>query len=153
MINRLNYQETVMNRNNIIILVVLVGLAYATGRYLQPAEIETRTETIVKEVEVIKKDVEIIKKKRTNTDGSIEEEEITRDRSTESTSRDKENRTESIVSNQKSQWKMYAQAGYDFNNKDNVYGLGVEKRYLGPISLGVWGNNKQTAGLSVSVEF
>jgi len=142
-----------MNKNKLIIGIILLGLAYSVGRYFQPARVEVKTETVIKEVEVIKRDVEIIKKKKTNKDGSIEEEEITRDKSTETTSKDQTDKSHSITENQKPQWRVYGQAGYDTNSKEYLYALGAEKRYLGPISVGAWGNNKQTVGLSVSVEF
>jgi len=141
------------NRNKIIVVIVLIVLAYGVGRYLQPAKIETRTETVIKEVEVTKKDVEIIKKKKTNTDGSIEEEEITRDKSTETRNKNEQTRSETVVENLKPQWRIRGEVGYDFKNNDNVYGAGFEKRWMGPVSVGLWGNNKQQAGLSASIEF
>lgn len=141
------------NRNKLIAVVILIGLAYAVGRYLQPNKIEVITETIIKEVEVIKRDIEIIKEKETRKDGTIVERETTRDKSTETRDRDQKDKSHSIVSNEKPQWRVRGDVGYSFRDKDNVYGIGFEKRYMGPISLGLWGNNKEQAGFSASFEF
>lgn len=155
MTGQLNFQETkkMNNPSKLGLAALLLLLSYATGRYLQPARVETKTEIVVKEVEVIKRDIERIKKKKTNADGSTEEEETTRDRSTENRNKDQSDRTSTVVTNEKPQWRLYGQAGYSFKDQDYVYGAGFEKRYMGPVSLGLWGNNKETAGLSVSVEF
>lgn len=144
---------TMNNLSKYGIAILLLLLAYGTGRYLQPNKIETRTETVIKEIEVVKRDVEIIKKKKTSPDGTIEEEETTRDKSTETRDKNQTDKSQTIVTNEKSKWRLYGQAGYSFRDKDYVYGGGFEKRYMGPVSLGLWGNNKEQAGFSVSIEF
>lgn len=141
------------NRNKLIAVVILIGLAYAVGRYLQPNKVEVITETVIKEVEVIKRDIEIIKEKETRKDGTIVERETTRDKSTETRDKDQTDKSRSIVSNEKSQWRVRGDVGYSFRDKDNVYGGGFEKRYMGPVSLGMWLNNKEQAGFSASFEF
>lgn len=141
------------NLSKLGIAAILLLLAYGTGRYLQPAKVEIITETIIKEVEVIKRDIETIKKKKTSPDGTVEEEETTRDKSTETRDKDQTDKSRSIVANDKSQWRIRGDIGYDLKNKDGVYGVGFEKRYMGPVSLGMWFNNKEHAGFSTSIEF
>jgi len=135
------------------IICIVILTAYAFGRYLQPAKIETKTETIVKEVEVIKRDVEIIKERETRTDGTVIEKEITRDKSTESRDTNKKDQSESLIESSPPQMRLRADVGFSFRDKDYIYGIGFEKRYIGPISFGLWGNNKEQAGISLSIEF
>lgn len=144
------------NRNKLILIGLALLLAYGIGRYLQPAKIETRTETIVKEVEVIKRDVEIIKKKKTNPDGTTEEEEITRDKSTETRDKDQKERTEHLVENQKSQYRIRGGIGYDLSDKSQQYVIGGEKRFWGPVSLGLdvtLNNNSSIKAGNVTASF
>ena len=44
-------------------------------------------------------------------------------------------------------------AGYDFDKKLTVYGGGVSKEILGPVSIGVWGLSNGTAGVSLGLRF
>lgn len=56
-------------------------------------------------------------------------------------------------------WRVGGTVGVDFSNPfpssfgDLVYGASVERRIIGPIYLGVWGNTGKQGGISVGVEF
>jgi hypothetical protein len=137
----------------IVAVLVVSGLGYATGRYFQPARVEVKIEERVKEVEVVKHDVRTVIKEVTRPDGTKEKETIIEDRSTET--RDKESRrdTSKIVSNEKPQWKVSTQLTTTQGILGPVYGATVERRVLGPIFAGAFGNTDKTFGLSVGLEF
>lgn len=138
---------------NVFIVLVLMLLAYAGGRYLQPAEIQIQKEEIIKFKEIVKKDVIVIRKETKLPDGTVIVEETTTDKSTISSNKDIANKESTTVENVKSQWKVNALAGYDVRDKDMVYGLEVQKRFIGPVSLGAFGTNKQQIGISIGIEF
>lgn len=41
--------------------------------------------------------------------------------------------------------------GYDFQQKELIYGLSITKEVYGPLTVGVFGLNNKTAGLSVGI--
>lgn len=41
--------------------------------------------------------------------------------------------------------------GYDFEHKEFIYGLSISKEIYGPLTVGVFGLNNKTAGLSVGL--
>ncbi len=135
-----------MTNKTITILVLITGLVgYASGRYLQPPQIKE----VVKTVEIVKHDTTTIIKERKNPDGSTEKDTTIVNHDTDISS-SKDSKVTEIL---KPQWKVQAQYGYNFSDLRPVYGAGVEHRFIGPISLGVWGNTNHTAGLSASLEF
>jgi hypothetical protein len=61
--------------------------------------------------------------------------------------------TSTVISNLKPQWKVQALAGLNGNNLGTpVYGADVERRIIGPISAGLYGNTNKEVGLSISLE-
>lgn len=66
-----------------------------------------------------------------------------------------------LVENAKPQWRIGVHAGLDIpsltkpgSNPDPlIIGGSVDRRILGPIFMGVWGNNKLQGGVGVSIEF
>ncbi len=135
-----------MTNKTIAILVLITGLVgYAGGRYLQPPQIKE----VVKTVEIVKHDTTTIIKERKNPDGSTEKDTTIVNHDTDISS-SKDSKVTEIL---KPQWKVQAQYGYNFSDLRPVYGAGVEHRFIGPISLGAWGNTNHTAGLSASIEF
>lgn len=50
-------------------------------------------------------------------------------------------------------WKLTPMAGYNVPAQSFLYGGMVERRILGPVSLGVWGLSNGTVGVAASVEF
>jgi hypothetical protein len=53
-------------------------------------------------------------------------------------------------------WKVSALVGFDLATRSPVYGGKIERRILGPLSLGVWGTTSgglPTVGISATLEF
>lgn len=134
-----------MNLKYVAIAVLLVGgLGYAFGRYLQPPEIKQ----VTKEVEVIKKDVHTVIKEIERPDGTKERVTIIEDKSSESSK--KTSQTE--ISNVKPQWKAQGLVGISARDP-MFYGADVERRILGPVFVGLWANTNKEIGASFSIEF
>lgn len=130
----------------LIMLGIGVGLlaaGYVTGRYFQPARIETKTV----EKEVIKKDIRTVIKE-VKSDGTQTTTEIVDNSESWNTS------VEQFKAMQKPQWKAQVLVGVkDFKLSDPIYGVGVERRVLGPFSAGVYGKTNNEYGLTLSMEF
>lgn len=137
-----------------VVLVLGFGLAcYAFGRYAQPAKIQIKTETVVKEVQVEKRNVVTETREIKHTDGTIETETKTTDLTKVSTKESSDSKTSETVTYNKPQWKVQALLAPQTGPVGPLYGLDVEKRLLGPISVGAWGNTDRKFGASVSIEF
>lgn len=139
-------------RNVAIVGLLLLVVGYGTGRYLQPAKIQIKKEEVIKEVEVIKKDIRIVEREITRPDGTKEKERITEDKSQESTKKEKDTKESTLIANKKPDWRVNGLAALN-NDRNIVYGLHVERRILGPISVGAFGLTDTTVGLSVGIEF
>lgn len=135
--------------NNIKVTVVCGMVLFATGlgvgRYLTP---QNSTE-IEKQKEETQTEKETTDRVTTNPDGTKTVEHIVKDTKKET----KEKESLKIVESKKPDWKVSALVGYSFDKKNEVYGLDVQKRMLGAISIGVWGTTEKTAGLSIGYEF
>ena len=118
-------------------VVLLVGIAFAYGRYSAPNSVETR--------EVIKKETEYITREIKQADGTVIKEVISRDL----TEKEKDKKTVF----QKPQYKVSIIPQYSFDDKKMVYGASVEKRISGPIFVGLYADTNKTVGISVGIEF
>ena len=139
-------------------VLVLLGAGYGIGRYLQPAEVKTEIKIVEKEVVVEKKDVVTVIKETKNSDGTITKETVITDRTTIEAETNKTTEAIKEVIAQKPQYRIRLESGYDFNQKQQQHALGLEKRFWGPLSLGVAGTVDQNMGfksanLTVSWEF
>lgn len=125
--------------------LLIFGLGFGMAKYLAP----TKVITVEKEIQVEKRDV-VTKTVRTkNVDGSSTTTRVTEDKTVIDTEKNKE----SVATNEKSNYKVDGLIGYDLRGKVPVYGVQVQKRFAGPIFIGVWGTTQQTGGLSVGIEF
>lgn len=137
--------------------IVLLCLGAAAGRYATPEKV------IVKTVQVEKKQIDknehkdVIIDKRVNKDGSSETiTKISDDSNTHITDK-KETKSETIVNNPKN-WNvslLVSPVANDdiFPTGSLSYGVHVQRKILGPISVGAFGLTNRTYGLSVGVEF
>jgi hypothetical protein len=126
-----------MNKTTkILIAIVALAVSYGTGRYLSPSKVETK-ETVKTETEYITR---IIKQK----DGTIIKEKIKKD--TKDTT--KESKTESI----KPQYKVSVFPQYNLETSKTKYGGSVEKRVLGNVFIGVYGDTDKNIGVAVTLE-
>lgn len=138
-----------------IVAILLLLLAYAGGRYLQPAKIETVIQEKIVTKEVIKKDVVTEIREIVKPDGTKETVTIIKDKTEIAKDTQKDLKVDKIIVNSKPNFKLAGLTGIDANPNGNtiIYGISVEKRIFGPVSAGIWGLTNKTGGLSVSVEF
>jgi len=123
--------------------VILLGLGYGVGRYLQPPEVRTEIKEVEKQVVKTKTNVVTVVKETTNKDGTTTKETTITDRTetTDTTKRSSESLTE--ISS-KPQYRVRGGAGYDFKDNSPQYVAGFEKRFWGPVSLGLEGTVKSS---------
>jgi hypothetical protein len=57
------------------------------------------------------------------------------------------------VSRARPDWRVGALVGFDINSKAFSYGATVERRILGPLSVGAWGLSNGVGGISLTLEF
>jgi len=141
-------------------LISLFSLLFGVGiSYLYlPPKIETKFEQIVKEVEVIKKDIVYVTKKITTPDGTVIEETRTEDKTVVESETNVVTKSETSTDNRK-QWKIGITAGAspsDLKNKESIlYGISIEKRYIGPFFVGGYyrPNSNNEIGVALSYEF
>lgn len=137
----------------LLALAAFVLVGYAFGRYVQPARVVTETKEIVKTVEVVKHDTTTKTHEVKHPDGTVETDTTVVNRDTDISGTSSKSESKTIVDNTKPQWKVSGLAGYNFSTYEKVYGAEVDRRILGPIFVGAWGNTQHTGGLSVSIEF
>lgn len=137
-----------------VLIVIGVGvLGYAFGRYAQPAKIQIKTETVIKEVQVEKRNVVTETHEIKHTDGTTETVIKVTDLTKVSTKETSDSKTSETITFNKPQWKVQALLAPQTGPIGPLYGLDVERRILGPISAGAWGNTDKKYGASVSIEF
>jgi hypothetical protein len=132
------------NKTKLIIVLVLIAGAFAAGRYSTP-----RTETTSKESETVKKDIVTIVKEITRPDGTKETNTTIVDRSKE---KKEESRKEVIVP-KRAVISVSALVGYSIRDSAPVYGLSVSKEVMGPITIGAFGLNNGTIGVTIGSNF
>lgn len=137
-----------------VLIVVAVGvLGYAFGRYAQPAKIQIKTETVIKEVQVEKRNVVTETHEIKHTDGTTETVIKVTDLTKVSTKETSDSKTSETITFNKPQWKVQALLATQTGPVGPLYGVDVERRILGPISAGAWGNTDKKFGASISIEF
>lgn len=188
------------HRNKILTgaaFLAMLVLAYATGRYLQPANVVEK-EKVVTRVEIQEKIVEKVVEKKvyveveakvvhketttvkgkdgTETTKTVEDTKSDTHKNGEDTkTADKVvervvekvviKEVEKIVTAAKPNWRLGPMVGVDLRTAlggppqlipqlgPMVIGVQVERRVLGPISLGVYGQTSGVVGASLTVEF
>lgn len=119
----------------------MFALGMGVGRYAVPTKVteneQNKTET----------EKEVIEREKTNPDGSIEKEKITKE------TKKKENTSTTVVENKKPDWRVSGLLGFSLDKKEPVYGIDVQRRILGAASVGIWATTEKTIGLSVGYEF
>lgn len=135
------------NKTKLLLMLSAVLLAYATGRYLQPAKVVTKNVEVVKEV--TKRDVRTVIKTVKLPDGTVTRERTTEDKTQVNNETNKSNTTE--ITAQTSKTHISAMAGWDFNEPN--YGVAITKDIWGPVNVGVWMFVNGPAGLSVGISF
>lgn len=146
------------------VILLLLSLAFALGRYTCAEKVVTKTEIVevVKEVEVEKEVT--AEKMQTKTvikefpDGTkiteifeVKESTIFIEKETEVESVSTENEV-NIVENKKPQYKFSAIVDV-VNIESPVYGVGVERRIFGPVFAGAFIKQNKEYGITISMEF
>jgi lipopolysaccharide export LptBFGC system permease protein LptF len=159
-----------------VAIALLIGAGF--GRYSLPAKVVTKTETVTVEKEVIKntektikdtnKDRELIIIETIKPDGTkvVEKHYVNRDQIKEDTTKvnvttdikKTDEKTSTVVSNGKNDWNLSALVTTSHTEDDmlkgNVsYGVHVQRRILGPMSIGAFGLTNKTYGISLGVSF
>lgn len=116
-------------------LALLIG--YGVGRYVQPAQVVTKTQVVTVEHTHT---VTITEPNGTTT--------ITTDTGIVTKEKDK-----TAVTDNKPQWKVSGLAAVNPNTVGMVYGAQVERRILGPIYVGAFGLTNSTFGINLGIEF
>ncbi len=129
----------------IIAVLVIALTSYGFGRYVQPAQIKE----VIKTVEIVKHDTTTIVKEHKNRDGSSDTETTVVNHDIDLSKSD----DSKTITNLTPQWKVQGQYGYNFQSLRPVYGAAIERRIVGPLFIGAWGNTDHTVGLSVGLEF
>lgn len=145
-------------RYKILIIVVMVALAYTSGRYLTPTKVQTVTkiQTVVKTItkhDVHTKTITVVTQKPDGTK-IIQTTTSQDDDTTTGTATSVKNDSSKLVENDgKDLTNISAMAGVDFRTKNLIYGAQVSKQLLGPVSMGLWGMTDGVVGVSVGISF
>lgn len=142
-------------KNYVIAAIILVVMGYAFGRYMQPAKVEVKEVEVVKQVTTENKNIVVTQVETVNKDGTKTIKTVTEDKSTTKVQENRTTESDKITSSQKPQWKVSGLAGVKIDDLKSrlVYGAAVERRILGPVFVGVWGNTERMAGVTVGLEF
>lgn len=158
----------------------LLVLGIALGRYTLPARVETKTvtqtvvQTVTKTVEVDKseehRDKELQETIVKKPDGTvittktwIDKTVVSRedDKGNDSTTNSSTNTTtDTVTVYDTNQYSLQLMIGKNFGNADSfipgsefVYGAQLNKKFIGPVSMGVFGLTDKTFGVSVGLVF
>lgn len=146
----------------ILVGVLLLGIGAAIGRYSLPAKVITETKIVEKEVEKkkIDKDKVTIITTTIKPDGTKVTETKIVDKSVITVDIDKNKiiDKETVTTFNNNNFHVSALIGHNFGNNTDlllnntfVYGISVEKRFIGPLYLGVWGMTDKSLGISAGV--
>ncbi len=142
-------------RTQYIVLVILVASAFAVGRY--SVQFTESTEVKVDETVRRDKDVKTIKTEVVVKDVDGKETKTTVTETEAKTITTKEKETSKIVESGVAEVDKYSVNVLIGVNKDAlsapIYGFSASKKFIGPLSLGLWGLTNMTGGLSVGWSF
>jgi hypothetical protein len=128
----------------IVSVLALCTLSFAAGRYLQPpAKTVDSTKQTEKQKET-KKHTVIVKDKDGKETTTVDEETKTDTKKTDDKHVEVAARKTLNVS---------ALVGYNVQRGAQVYGVGINKEVLGPVSVGAWGLSDGTIGVSAGMSF
>lgn len=138
-------------RTKVIIAIVALAIAFASGRFLSPDKVRTEVKTV--EVEkivekVVRQTVTILEK----PDGTKETVIVTDSNTSSKTNEQSTNATKEVTgSKDRINVSVLAGSSFPFNLSSPIYGLSANKNILGPITAGVWGLSNKTFGVSLGL--
>lgn len=134
--------------------ILLVLLGYATGRYIQPAKIVTKTEVVTKTNTVTVDHIHTVTVTKELPNGEKDTTTVTDNNSTTKEKETIDDKSSTVTTYSKPAWKVSALAGLNANNIGTpTYGGQIEHRLVGPIGAGIWGLSSGQGGISLSLEF
>lgn len=134
--------------------ILLLVIGYAAGRYVQPAKVVTKTETVTKTNTVVQEHVHTVVQTVVKPNGEKVITKTTDNNSVEKNNTSSDSSASTVTTYSKPQWRAQGLVGLStINLSSSIYGVGVERRILGPIFVGAYGKTNSEAGLSLSLEF
>lgn len=162
----------------VIIAVVIFIAGLACGRFTTPSKVVTKTETVTVEKEVVKtkeknvtdtnKNRELVVTETVKPDGTkiIEKHYINRDEihstsdkvNVATTESKTDTKSSTVTTNEKNDWNLSALVTSSHTDSDMFheslsYGVHIQRRIIGPFSIGAFGITNKTYGLSIGASF
>lgn len=146
------------------------ALAFAVGRWTDPVQVEERTVEVVRHAvvtvtrvrtETVKAvQVRVVEREVRTPDGTVTVDRTTDSRTDERVTTDSgttvaektDARREATVTPRLPDWRVSGMVGTGWPLAP-IYGAHVERRILGPVTVGGWGLSSGVVGLSIGVEF
>ncbi len=130
--------------------VAILIATFGAGIYLGKVQF-SKTETVNVEHEIVKNNVITVTHEVSHTDGTHEVITTVTDKSTDA----KAVKQTVVVAapNLASPYHISASASTDFTGYAHVYGLQIERKILGPFSIGVRADTNKQIGIVVGYEF
>lgn len=133
----------------LLLALLLLVVGYSLGRYFTPQKVVTETIIKTKTITVVQHDTQTTVTEK--PDGT--KTTVIVDKSVDTTHQDQTIDKTKVVENNKPDWHI----GVDFSPKnpqyEYFYGARVERRILGPMFIGAFGNIDRTLGASIGLEF
>lgn len=137
--------------NRFLIPVVFFIMGGALAYFVMPTKVEIQTSSTQTQDTKVEQDTVIVEK--TDKDGN--KVKTTTIKTNTQTQTKREDKTVEVKENKKQQYHISAMAGVDVTNLTSpiVFGIHVQKQFIGPISIGLFGFTNKTAGLSLGLQF
>jgi len=145
----------IQTRYEILIVIAVLVVGYGFGKYGQPQKVVTKTDTVTKTVYVDHVNTVTVVKEVDKPDGEKDIDTTTTDTSVVDNNSTTTATTDKTVTNSKAQWRVEGLYGPQISSSTvgPVYGVGVERRILGPIWAGAEGTTDHRVSLKVGIEF
>lgn len=133
----------------ILLGLLLIVIGYSLGRYTTPEKVVTKTVIDTKTVTVVQHDIQTVEVDKPDGTKTI----TVVDKSVDTTKQQIGESQTKVVENSKPQWKVSAQLAPKAVVYEYFYGAQIERRILGPVFVGAFGNIDHTLGVSLGLEF
>lgn len=140
-------------RTKVILVILGMVIAYASGRYFSPEKIKTEIKTVEVEKFVTKVVHEVITVIE-HPDGTKETKTVKDTNSTsQSNSTTVVKKDEKTISKDRINVSVLAGGQLPLNSNSVLLGASAQKSILGPVTAGVWVLNNASGGLSIGLNF
>jgi hypothetical protein len=134
--------------------ILLIAIGYGAGRYVQPAKVVTKVQTVTVTNDVVHDHIVTVTHTVVQPNGEKDTTTTTSNESIIDDQTSTKTNSSTVTTYNKPQWKVQGLAGLSLNSLSTpIYGIGVERRILGPVFVGAYGKSNSEAGLSLSLEF